>query len=258
MLRRTAVPRWANSVSPTAAFEVAPACLPAATTAAATPGLLPYRIRRAAASELLYGGVRATGLIPTPPPVYVTRSESTRLPTKEEHWKRPFAWESMTTRMSPINLNVHAKALVAYHKSVDLARRHTTYGRLPQGVEEEEQAAADARGSADTGAVTQTGEPRYHKHPSALRVESVNPETWAALPEAKRRFTPLQSMKPMTNLYRASARHTGGRTQHMTLVMERLNGSGFGEKKTQRDMWDHDKATFRDRPRMYWKFEKRY
>ena len=65
-------------------------------------------------------------------------------------------------------------------------------------------------------------------------------------------------MKPMTSTWRATGRHTGGKTTHMSLTMERLNGSGFGEKKTQRTMWDHDKETFRDKPRMHWKFVKRY
>lgn len=190
--------------------------------------VLPYKLKRAAASEMLYGGVRTTDIRSVPPAVVETKSELMRLPTYEEHFQRSFAWEDLQRYMMPVNLGQYPQQLMVLHKNIDLLRQHKE--NLNQA---------------------------YHTPPSATPL-TPNEASAAQLQtkykgRALPRFLPLQSLKPADYPTHISSRGQGLRTQHQNLKGERLNAKGEGEKTQQKKLWDQDHiATYRDVPFRPW------
>ena len=178
--------------------------------------LLGYRLRRAARSEMLYGGPRVTQLVSRPPDVVVTLSEKNKLPTlKQERNDMKLDWAGVQPYTAPNNMAHGFKHDYAHIKNCDLKQRH-----LPAA--------------------------KFHRPSSELRVTPVSKEEWAA---SARMWTPLQFVKPVGTSVSVGGRQSGLRHGEKSLRQERLNQKGLGWKRIMRDQWQNDTEAWTYHPK---------
>jgi hypothetical protein len=181
--------------------------------AAAAGGLLPYRLRMAAADELLHGGVRLRGLVANPPAVEMTQSHKLRLPTlQDERADMEFDWWAVQHLLTPGNLHLEVRNEFARIKNADLYSRHL---RLPR---------TQPPSRVLTVAPT--------RPPFAVPHATQGP-TGARSIYDTRTFVPLQSIKPLgsAGVGSLASRGRGLRPFSAAQRQERLSGRGYGEKK---------------------------
>jgi hypothetical protein len=205
--------------------------------AAARGSLLPYRLQRSAADEMLYGGTRVTGLAGQPPAVRVTRSEELTLPTlAEERADLGIDWARMGLLQTPSNVHFEARAEMHRIKNADLLHRLRALSK------------------------THTPSTQLSIRPPA-RAQQVRPhhvDAGAARPSYSvfdaRRFMPLQSIKPYTRAGFGKMQSRGGglRPANAEQFQERLDRRGFGAQKNMAKHPNFGRDTVGYRPRRYY------
>jgi hypothetical protein len=197
----------------------------------ASGSLLGYPLRRAAAQEMLHGGIRVSQLLQRPPQLHYTRSEDIPLPTpSDEAAQLDVEYQWLGYRQLPINVGGAIRMQQAQIRSEDVYERHVR------------------------------GRRTHHPPPRDL---SILPPAAATTPAASTsigrtvfgigtRFMPLQIIKPMPHNWAPAMRGAGHRAPSASMLQERLDNKGFGQKRKARSLWQQDIATAGFRPKRYY------
>ncbi|ORC92387.1 uncharacterized protein TM35_000031400 [Trypanosoma theileri] len=230
---------------------------------ASAPSLLGYALRGAAASEMLYGGVRLQHLAAAPPPL--RRQQPETLPPPADSSGEAAAeglrdGEGDGWRLLPVNIGARARAAAVRLRADDCRRR-----LIAQRV----CAAAAAPLVFPAPPVKQSGEGHgrrgaaYFHPPSAklsLFTRPVDCGSHTAAVDTRpagvgvyhpRAWRPLQMLKPMPHNWSPTLRSSGVRGPNMQLMQERLDGKGFGWKRKSRSLWQQDIDTAGFRPKRF-------
>ncbi|ESL09101.1 hypothetical protein TRSC58_03186 [Trypanosoma rangeli SC58] len=232
--------------------------------------LLGYPLRRAAAMEMLYGGVCVQHLAQMP--FFLRKTPSEALPSPSLQRERDdlelevkdSANNVMGLRLFPVNIGMRARNEAVRLRSEDCYKRLVAQRRCA-AAGEPLQFPLPSRLATGEHHNFATPRPRYatHFHPPSAKLslftrpvdcgvdckEKTTPAEVAVY--NPRAWRPLQMLKPMPHNWSPTLRSSGVRGPHMQLMQERLDGKGFGWKRKSRSLWQQDIDTAGFRPKRF-------
>ncbi|PWV21715.1 hypothetical protein C3747_2g320 [Trypanosoma cruzi] len=231
--------------------------------------LLGYPLRRAAAMEMLYGGVRVQHLAQSPFSLRKTRSEALPSPSLQrerddlELEVKDSANNVMGLRLFPINIGMRARNEAVRLRSEDCYKRllaQRQCAEVGEALKFPVPSSLSAGEHKDATASRQLYATHFHPPSSRLsiltrpvdcsdcKVKTTPSDVALYHPRAWR---PLQMLKPMPHNWSPTLRSSGVRGPHMQLMQERLDGKGFGWKRKSRFLWQQDIDTAGFRPKRF-------
>ncbi|KAG8345258.1 hypothetical protein ERJ75_000960800 [Trypanosoma vivax] len=229
-------------------------------TSAAVPrgSLLGYQLRRAAAMEMFYGGVRVQHLAQAPFPIRTTLSENLPLPSLQQERDdlelevKDSSNNIMGLRVLPVNIGIRARNEAVRVRSEDCLRRLLAQKRcaalgIPLRFPIPSSCSSDAQfrkkyfhpPSSELSLLTRPAD--YCEKKTTPGIDVYNPRVW----------WPLQVLKPMGHNWSPALRSAGVRGPHMQLLQERIDKKGFGWKRKSRSLWQQDIDTAGFRPKRF-------
>ncbi|RNF17193.1 uncharacterized protein Tco025E_04895 [Trypanosoma conorhini] len=231
--------------------------------------LLGYPLRRAAAMEMLYGGVCVLHLAQKPFSLRKTRSEALPSPSLQrerddlELEVKDSTNNVMGFRLFPVNIGVRSRNEAVRLRSEDCYKRVLAQRQCAAAGEALRFPLPSSLASGERHNST-VPKQRYatHFHPPSAKlslftrpvdsgdcVEKTTPAEVALY--HPRAWRPLQMLKPMPHNWSPTLRSSGVRGPHMQLMQERLDGKGFGWKRKSRSLWQQDINTAGFRPKRF-------
>nr|CCC94579.1 conserved hypothetical protein [Trypanosoma congolense IL3000] len=236
--------------------------------------LLGYPLRRAAAMEMLYGGVCVQHLAQGPFPLRKIKSEDLPPPSLQcerddlELEVKDSTGNTMGLRLFPVNIGIRGRIESVRVRSEDcyrrlLAQKHCAATGSPLQFPVQSGGVCSGKSGGFTEKTgTWSDVPNFHPPSSSLSLFTrpadcqsggdvcrTTPDDVAVY--HPRAWKPLQMLKPMPHNWGPAVRSSGVRGPSMQLFQERIDKKGFGWKRKSRSLWQQDIATAGFRPKRY-------
>ncbi|EAN78941.1 hypothetical protein, conserved [Trypanosoma brucei brucei TREU927] len=265
-MRRCAACLTSLTVSSPTGAAVGASAAPLKTQAPSNRSLLGYPLRRAAAMEMLYGGICIQHLAQPPFPLRTIQSESLPPPSLQgerddlELEVKDSTGNVMGYRLFPVNIGIRARTESVRVRSEDcykrfLAQKHCAAAGVPL------QFPAPSSITNSNCLATPRAASHFHPPSSSLSLftrpaDSQGGDVGRTTPADvaayhPRAWRPYQMLKPMPHNWGPAVRSSGVRGPHMQLLQERIDKKGFGWKRKSRSLWQQDISTAGFRPKRY-------